>query len=135
MWRYLKIMVIIAVVGAIGKSVVEWRLEKRADTEVPKLVAQQQAMLPVKLNDNVELTDVSYDNRTLHYEATSKVWMDSAEVDAQSLKQNLRTAYCEKMKVLVNANVSVEYEFKVPPKTLNDRASRFPIVIHPADCG
>jgi hypothetical protein len=128
-------MLMIAVVGAVGKSFVAWKLEKRADTEVPKIVAQQQAMLPVKLNDNVELTGVSYDNRTLHYEATSEVWMDSAEVDAQSLRQNLITAYCQKMKVLVNANVSVEYEIKVPPKTLNDRATRFSFVIHPADCG
>jgi hypothetical protein len=38
------------------------------------------------------------------------------------------------MKPFVYANVSVEYEIQVPPKTLNDRASRIPVAVHPGDC-
>ena len=134
MWRYLKIMLIVVVVGAVAKTFVASRQEHRADQEIPKLVAQQQALLPVKLNDNVELTGVSYDNRVLHYEATSKIWMDSAEVDAQALRQGLTAAYCEKMQAFVNANVAIEYDVKIPPKTLNDRSTRIPFTIHPDDC-
>jgi hypothetical protein len=134
MWRYLKIMLIVIVVGAIAKTFVTSRLENRADEEIPKLVAQQQAMLPVKLNDNLELTDVSYDNRILHYEASSAVWIDSADMDGHALRQGLTAAYCEKMQAFVNANVAIEYEVKIPPKTLNDRSTRIPFVIHPDDC-
>jgi hypothetical protein len=137
MWRYLKLVVIlavVAVVAAIAKNFVQIRLEQRADNAIPQLVAKQQAMLPVKINDRVELTGVSYDNRTLHYEATSKRWMDPSEVDAQLLRQRLRTDYCKNMKPFVDANVSVEFEVEIPPKTLNDRMTRISIDIHPAEC-
>ena len=135
MWRYLKLAVLAVVVIAVGKAVVHAKMGNRADEEIPRLVAQQQALLPQMINEQVELTDLAYDKRTLRYEANSKVWFERSEAEAQSIEQQLRKNYCANMKTFAQSGVSVEYAIRIPPKTLNDRTGSIQVALHPGDCG
>jgi len=134
MWRYLKVFLVAVVVIAVAKTFIHDRQGKRADEEIPRLVAKQQAMLPVKISEQIELTDVSYENRTLHYDAKSSTWFERSPEEAQSVEQGLKTKYCKDMTAFVNAGVSVEFEIKIPPKTLNDHTSTTQVALHPGDC-
>jgi len=87
------------------------------------------------INQQLELTDLAYDNRTLRYEANSKVWFERSEAEAQSIEQQLRKNYCANMKTFAQSGVSVEYAIRIPPKTLNDRTGSIQVALHPDDCG
>src|SRR6476619_6431018 len=99
MWRYIKVAVFVVVLVSIAKFFVNAKLEKRADLEIPELVAKEQASLPKMIDDNVELERVSYENKTLHYYATSKIWFERSQADAQSDEQRLRADYCKNLKM------------------------------------
>jgi len=136
MWRYIKIMVIVAIVGSLAKSAVGWRQEQRTDHDVPALVAKMQATLPRMVSDDIELQSVTYDNRTLHHLMVSKVWFDASPSDNGAARQALVDSYCAGGgSTFARMDIAVDYDIMVPPQTLSDRMTHVRFAIKPAECG
>lgn len=104
------------------------------DIEVTKLVAEIQSSLPRMFGANVRLEQVSYKDKTLHYEAKALSRFDRASSESAGFEQLALKTYCDSAKTLVKNDISVHYTVGIPQRSLNDRIENYSFTFNPASC-
>lgn len=100
------ILLAVPVVTALGQKFIQ----RRVDAKITESIEQARKELPKVIGDAIRLDNISYANRTVHYDA---VVLANANID-DSRKAAFQTAlkekYCQgNMQLYAKAGVSVEY--------------------------
>jgi hypothetical protein len=134
MLRFIKIVFIIIIVGAVLKTFTHRAAEKHADDEIPKLVASEQAKLPRMITKELRMDNLTYENRTLRVDVATLVTIEYSSSDKAKLQELMRTNYCQNMKAFWQSNVGIEYALQIPPRSISDHLTTFTIAVQPTDC-
>lgn len=135
MGSFTKLFVFIMAAGLLSGVYLKNRAATNVDSALPKQIAAIKASLPKMIaGDVLELQDISYENRTIHYDVLSKRWFDMARLHEEDFNRNVRTEYCTGKDKFALAKVSLDYLIRIPPQTLNDRMSSTHVILHPQDC-
>lgn len=134
MLRTIKVLFFFVVVGVALKAFTHKAAERHADSEIPQLVAAEQAKLPRMLTKELRMDNLSYENRIMRVDVASLVTVEYSADDKTRLQELMRSNYCEKMKAFWQSNVGIEYVLQIPPRSISDHLTTFSIAVQPKDC-
>jgi hypothetical protein len=103
-------------------------------TPVQKAAAEAQAGLPRKLNDMVRLDGASFDGAALHYDGSVTSGFDSHKALDDAIDRDMQKLYCEELKPLSQAGISLTLIVSVPPRTMSERLTTRTQNYAPAQC-
>lgn len=99
-----------------------------------KAVAALQVSVPRMLGEKIRIDRIAFDGSALHYYATSMGWLDVTGTEQTSIEQQVRKLYCENLKALRLADISIEFQMSVPPRSLSDRVNTYSLIFYPKEC-
>lgn len=66
-----------------------------ADNDIPRRVASIRTTLPQKLGDSLELQNISYENRTIHYDVIAMSFFEKSTFEEGAFHDAVLNQYCK----------------------------------------